>query len=174
MKFNNMHFNKIGFILLIITVVCCKNIDFKPSYLSYNINESKSRGVFICEYKIDTVDLANKIGFNYNEIWVEKRWSSYLDESRNEKFKIYDNTSQLVINFKNDRLFSEDIYWGKFTVRDDKDETLGSDKGLLFLDSDTLKKQPDVLKLFIYKVKDKYKPNLDTVRMGELVLSKKR
>jgi len=46
----------ITIIILILNITSC-NIDYKPSFVSHNINESKSKGIFICEYKIIKNDL---------------------------------------------------------------------------------------------------------------------
>ena len=157
--------------MIALNFTCCK-LAFKTSYISLNINESKYKKAFICEYTVSKENFSDSVDFNYNEIWLEKRWSNYLDKSGQEKFEVIDSTAQLVINFKDEHLFTKKIYWDKFIIKDNKGNVMGSDKGVLFLNSDTLKYSPVAFKLFIVKVKDKYQPNLDTIRIGELLLKR--
>ena len=161
----------ITIIILILNITSC-NIDYKPSFVSHNINESKSKGIFICEYKIIKNDLANKIGFNYNKIWIEKRWSSYLDKDGNEKFNVQEDTFQLIINFKDNHLFSNNTYFYKYIIQDDKANVLAGTNSLLILDSDTLKFKPEVIKLLIVKLKYPFHVKLETTTIGELLLKK--
>jgi len=151
----------------------CKNVDFKPAHVSLNIDESKNRNIFLCEYLIDSKSLPDTINFNYNEIWLEKQWYSYLDEKGQEKTSVVDSRVQLVINFKNLHLFEDNVYWDQFTLKDDKRNTMGSERGVLSLSSDELKKEPTNFKIFIIKVNDKYKPNLDSIKIGELIMKRK-
>lgn len=166
------YLNITGLLIIILNLTCCKYVEFKPSHISLNINESKNKKAFICEYVVSKKTYNDSIDFNYNEIWLEKKWSNYLDKNGQEKFKVVDSTAQLVINFKDDHLFTKKKYWDKFIIKDDDGNVMGSDKGILSLDADILKNEPKVFKLFVIKVKDKYQPNLDTIRIGELLLKR--
>jgi len=167
----NRYLNKLMLLLLAISLTCCKNLDFKPTYLSCNIKESKARDVFICEYKADKKDLPNIFDFNYNEIWLEKKWSNYLDKNGLEKFKINDSAFQLLINFKNES-FIKNVYWEKVIIKDENGNVMGSDKDLLFFEADTLNYKPMILKFFMFRVKEKFQPNLDTIKIGEFLLKR--
>jgi hypothetical protein len=146
-------------------------VEFKPSYLSDNIKESKSREVFISEYKVDKKNLPDKLEFNYNEIWLEKKWSNYLDKSKQEKFKVNDSAFQIVINFTNES-FIKNVYWNKLIIKDELGNVMGSDKDLLFLNIDSLNYNPISLKLFMVGVKEKFQPKLNTIKIGEFLLNR--
>lgn len=165
-------FCSLGVLILIVNFTSCKNAEFKPSHISLNISESKIRKVFLCEYKVNGSKINDTININYKEIWLEKKWSNYLNQENQEKFEVVDSTAQLIINFKNDHLFKKNIYWDMLIIEDGKGNVLGSDKGLLFLNADTLIYKPEILELFIVKVNHKYQPNYDTMRIGELLLKR--
>jgi hypothetical protein len=170
MKNVTKYLNVLAALFLIFDLTCCKNVGFKPSYLSDNIKESKLKDVFICEYNVDKKNLPNSLAFNYNEIWLEKKWANYLDKNKQEKFKVNDSAFQLVINFKNES-FIKNVYWNQLMIKDEKGNVMGSDKDLLFINIDTLNYKPNTLKLFMVIVKEKFQPNLDTIRIGEFVLN---
>lgn len=163
--------NIIGILFFALNITYCKT-EFKTAHISFNISESKYNKSFICKYHASKKNFRDSIDFNFNEIWLEKKWSNYLDKNGQEKFEVADSTSQLVINFKDDYLFTKNIYWGKFIIKDDKGNVMGSNKGVLSLDSDTLINSPLFFKLFFVKVVNKYQTNIDTDRIGELLLTR--
>jgi len=177
MKIPYKYFNVIGILIIMLILICCKEMEFKPSYFSLDINESKLKHTFICEYKIKKIDFNDfsylkTNNFNYNEIWLEKKWSSYLDKNGEEKFNVFESSYQLIINFKDDHIFTKDIYWGKFVIRDEKGNTMESDKGILSLDIDSLTYKSSVIKLLMIKVENKFAPNFDTLKLGHFLLKK--
>src|SRR5450432_1343772 len=100
-----------GVILISDFVNSCANIDFKQSFASGNIKDSKFGNVFLSEYKISSITLTDSLDFNYNEIWIEKRWINSLDNNGREKMTISDSAIQLIVNFKDEHIFEKDKYW---------------------------------------------------------------
>ena len=169
----NKYLEVIGILFIMFSIIRCNNLDYTESFYSHNIKDSKEKNTFICKYKINNVNFRESKEFNFNEIWLEKKWRSYLDKWGNEKIEIFDSTAQLMINFTKDHNFTKDIYWEKFVLQDEKGNKMGSLGNILFLDIDSLPHNNTFLKLYAIKVANKYEPNSDTLKIGYFLLQKR-
>ena len=165
---NKKLIQKACYALFLVIFIGCENVEFKSSHLSLTLNESKLRKVFVALYKSDKQSL---IGVDFNEAWIEKRWTNEL-QGGSDITKIVGSLQQLVINFKTKNLFSDKIYWDKILIKDEQGNILGSDKGVLFLELDSLKSTPMRLKLLVIKSSGKSQPNLDNTVIDSFILKK--
>ena len=148
--------NKFKLIIIFCLVITSCNLDFKEaSQVSLDINESKSKKVFIAEYFINKIRCFDKnYKFPINSIWVEKEWLLALDTNGNESYKIGTFSYNMVFKLNNlDTLITNENYEkGKWIMLNDNNENgMGSTRGMIniSLTKDEIK---DTISLSIYKL----------------------
>lgn len=155
-----------GFLCILIFGKCNSKLDFNTgTQVSKSVNASKEKKVFLSEYTIESIKMRNKnFAFPISTIWLEKKWSLFLDSSGREILDIHAGSPRLVFTLNKTDSLDENNYLKKWILSDTYNSTSGVSGGMINLG---LKKDdiPDSMLISIYKLKDAYdyKNNLDTI-----------
>ena len=117
------------------------------------------------DYTITNVKMRNEsFEFPISTIWLEKKWSMFLDSLGKEVLNIHTSSPTIVFTLNKNDSLDENNYLKKWILSDADNSTSGVTGGIINLG---LKKDgiPDSMRLSIYKLTDAYdyKNNLDTI-----------
>lgn len=123
------------FPLCFIAFLRCGREPTEISQVSLNIQEAKTKRVFLSEYQvIDLETLKTGFSFPINSVWEEKPWI-LINDKTGCSFRIQDSTSnRLVIGLNNvDTIFTEQNFIkGKWIMwMDSLDNSIGSIRGMI-------------------------------------------
>jgi hypothetical protein len=164
----------ISFLCILIFEKCNSRLDFNTgTQVSKSINASKEKRVFLSEYTIENIKIRNNnFTFPISTIWLEKKWSMFLDSLGNEVLDIQTSPPTLVFTLNKNDSLDENNYLKKWVLSDADNSTSGVTGGIINLG---LKKDgiPDSMRISITKLADAYdyKNNLDTI--AEFIIRRK-
>ncbi|HTD41985.1 MAG TPA: hypothetical protein VK671_15255 [Mucilaginibacter sp.] len=157
---------------LLLSLYCC-NIDYAPSTISNSVNESKDKGFFLGEYKVDSLVVydKNKL-FIIQKVWIEKQHTSTTDSWGNDTYKVFDKSSKIVFNMSSDSYYNNGNYMQNWIMLDSRGTYPGL-FGTKVSDNDFTEKIPQSIRFKAFMLKRPNSVTMDTVKIAEFVLRKK-
>src|ERR1700722_10378862 len=150
-------------------LLCGCNLDIAPSYTSANIDESKKNGFFLCEYVIDSLQLADKKKkFVITNAWAEVRHSITTNAWGKDTYEKDDSFFQIDFDIASESYYKDKNNNRWFMVDENGQWDSWEDK-ILYMGADT-KVPPSKMKFKIYWQKNEMDFKHDTTKVCEFFL----
>lgn len=156
---------------LAVCLFCSCNLDYASSTVSTTIADSKEKGFFLAECKIDSIAVLDKTKpFLVKHVWIEKSHTSAMSTWGKETFQTDSNFVQVVFDLDSNSCFTSDNF-NNWIISSEK-KYLGSLEGNMI--SLPLSNQGDLgsIRFKVYSLKTPGVFNYDTVKVVEFALKK--